>query len=130
MSASNLNFLDQRTFLSGIGFTTIVGEEAFKNQKKYVFDAAPDQDLYTQTLKIVEKQKDPYFLALQTISFHKPFNSPYGDTEEDARRYADKTLYYFYQQLKKEKFFDNGILIIVGDHRKMTPLMSGEKEAL
>jgi len=65
---------------------------------------------------------------LQTISFHKPYNSPYGDTQADALRYADKSLYYFYLQLKKEKFFDNGILIIVGDHHKMESLASGEKE--
>jgi len=130
VSAADLSFLNQRSFLSGIGFTDIVWEEAFKNQKKYVFDSAPDQDLYTQTLKVVAQQTKPYFLSLQTISFHKPFNSPYGDTEEDALRYSDKMLYFFYQQLRKVGFFDNGILIIVGDHRKMTPIMSGEKETL
>ena len=130
VSAAPLTFLDQRTFLSGVGFTQIIGEEAFADRKKYVFDAAPDQDLYTQTLKTVAQQTKPYFLSLQTISFHKPFNTPYGDTEADAIRYSDKTLYYFYEQLKKIGFFDNGILVIVGDHRKMTPVMSGEKEAL
>lgn len=130
VSAADLSFLDQKDFLSGAGFTSIIGEESFKNQKKYVFDAAPDQDLYTKTLKVIAQQNAPYFITLQTISFHKPFDSPYGDTEEDALRYADKTLYYFYQQLRKVDFFKNGILVIVGDHRKMTPLMSGEKEAL
>jgi phosphoglycerol transferase MdoB-like AlkP superfamily enzyme len=79
-------------------------------------------------LATIQQQKSPYLAVLQTVSFHKPYYSPYGNTEVDALRYADKTLYYFYLQLKKENFFDSGILIIVGDHRKMEPLQSGEKE--
>lgn len=69
-------------------------------------------------------------MVLQTISFHKPYNTPYGKTQEDAIRYSDKTLFYFYLQLKKAKFFDNGILVIVSDHRKMEPLKEKEKTAL
>ncbi|MEI8090885.1 MAG: hypothetical protein WCG98_01115 [bacterium] len=54
-----------------------------------------------KTLQVIKQQKNPYLAVLQTISFHKPYSSPYGDTEQDALRYADKSLYYFYQQLKK-----------------------------
>ena len=69
-------------------------------------------------------------MVLQTISYHKPYNTPYGKTEADAIRYADKSLFYFYLQLKKSHFFDNGILVVVGDHRKMNPLEEKEKEVL
>jgi phosphoglycerol transferase MdoB-like AlkP superfamily enzyme len=72
----------------------------------------------------------PYFLALQTISFHKPYDTPYGKTHDDAIRYADKSLYYFYLKLKQQGFFENGILVIVGDHRKMEPLEEEEKKAV
>jgi phosphoglycerol transferase MdoB-like AlkP superfamily enzyme len=88
-------------FLSGIGFTNIGGEELFRGQPKYVFDAAPDQALYKQALATIEQQKKSYLLVLQTISFHKPYNTPYGKSESAAIRYSDKMLYYFYQQLKK-----------------------------
>ena len=43
-------------------------------------------------------------------------------------RYIDRTLYSFYQKLKAKKFFDNGILIIVGDHHKMDPISKEEVE--
>ena len=33
----------------------------------------------------------------------------------------DESFAKFYIQLKKERFFDNGMLVVVGDHRKMTP---------
>ncbi len=130
LSTASLDFLQQKDFISGIGFTSIIWSEAFANEKKYVFDAAPDQSLYMKTLQVIKQQKNPYLAVLQTISFHKPYSSPYGDTEQDALRYADKSLYYFYQQLKKNWFFDNGLLVIVGDHRKMGSLTPDEKEAM
>lgn len=130
VSSVSLDFLDQWTFLSGIWFSNIIGEEAFSGNTKYVFDAAPDHVLYNKTLQTLEQQKWPYFITLQTISFHKPYNTPYGKTEEEALRYSDKSLYYFYLKLKQNWFFDNGILIIMGDHRKMEPLEKNEKEAL
>jgi phosphoglycerol transferase MdoB-like AlkP superfamily enzyme len=74
----------------------------FRGQQKYVFDAAPDQVLFKQALTTIKQQKKPYLLTIQTISFHKPYNTPYGNSESSAIRYSDKMLYYFYQQLKKE----------------------------
>lgn len=130
ISAVDLNFLNQKSFLSGVGFSQVIGKEAFTGKKKYVFDAAPDHELYNKTLATIKQQEAPYFMVLQSISFHKPYNTPYGQTQKDALRYADKSLFYFYLQLKKSGFFDNGILIVVSDHRKMEPLQNKEKEAL
>ena len=130
ISAVDVDFLGQKEFLSGVGFTQIIGEEAFEKEEKYVFDAAADHSLYNKTLQTMQEQTGAYFIVLQSISFHKPYNTPYGKTEASALRYADKSLYYFYLQLKKSWFFDNGILAIVTDHRKMEAIEKGEKEAL
>jgi phosphoglycerol transferase MdoB-like AlkP superfamily enzyme len=130
ISSATLDFFKQRGFLSSIGFTHIIGEEAFMDKKKYVFDTAPDNDLYDKTLETIEQQTSPYLIVLQNISFHTPYNTPYGTTQKDALAYTDKSLYSFYLQLKKSGFFDNGILVIVSDHRKMEPLEDKEKEVL
>lgn len=130
ISAVDIDFLWQKAFLSWIGFSEIIGKEAFENQKKYVFDAAPDHSLYNKTLETIKEQTGAYFMVLQSISFHKPYNTPYGKTEKSALRYADKSLYYFYLQLKKSWFFKNGILAIVTDHRKMESIEKGEQDAL
>lgn len=131
VSTVSLDFLNQRNFLSGVGFDKIIWEEYFKDNKKYVFKAAPDYDLYNKALEVVtNKTTDPYLLVLQNISFHKPYDTPYGKTEQDALRYSDRMLYYFYLQLKKANFFENWILVIIGDHRKMEPLEEWEKETL
>jgi len=129
ISSVSLDFLHEYDFLSGMKFKTIIGEDAFKGKRKYVFDAAPDQDLYNKTIETVkEYQADqiPYFVALQTISSHKPYNTPYGTNEEDMFSYTDKSIYAFYQKLKQTDFFKDGILVIVGDHRKMESISKEE----
>lgn len=129
ISSVSLDFLHENDFLSGMNFKTIIWENAFKNKKKYVFDAAPDQDLYNktiETIKTYKANKTPYFVALQTISSHKPYNTPYGTNEEDMFSYTDKSIYAFYQKLKQADFFKDGILVIVWDHRKMESISKEE----
>jgi lipoteichoic acid synthase len=101
-------------------FDTIIGSEAFIKQKKYVFRAAADEVLYKQAQKVLlEPRTKSQFLVLETISSHKPYDTPLGKDEESAFRYSDDQLLEFYRQLQSMHYFDNGILIVVGDHRKM-----------
>ena len=128
ISAASLEFLNQRNFLSWAWFQKIIWEEEFEKNKKYTFDSAPDEDLYNRVLDEIQTQTWKYFIWLQTISYHKPYNTPYGKSEELALKYADDKLYEFYQELLKIWFFDDWILVIVWDHRKMLPAESGEIE--
>ena len=119
ISAAGLKFLNQREFLSWAWFQKIIWEEEFEKNKKYTFESAPDGDLYDRVIQEIQIQTWKYFIWLQTISFHKPYNTPLWKTEEDALQYSDDELYRFYQELKNIWFFDNWILVIVWDHRKM-----------
>ena len=130
MSAASLDFLKQRDFLSEAGFQKIIWEEEFENNKKYAFDSAPDGELFDRVLQEVQVQTWKYFIWLQTISFHKPYNTPLWDNEDLALQYADEELYRFYQWLQKLWFFDNWILVIVWDHRKMNPVEEWEPEMI
>lgn len=129
LSTVTLNFLDQKKFLSWIWFQTILWDELFKKEKKYVFDAAPDHILYNKAIELVNENSalgKPYFLTLQTISSHKPYDTPYGTSKERMFDYVDKSIYAFYMKLKKEHFFDNWLLIVVWDHKKMEPITRPE----
>ena len=128
ISAASLNFLKQRDFLSWAWFQKIIWEEEFEKNKKYTFESAPDEDLYDRVLQEVQAQTWKYFIWLQTISFHKPYNTPYWKTEELALRYSDDELYRFYQNLQEIWFFDNGILVIMWDHRKMNSIEEWERD--
>ena len=128
ISAASLNFLKQRDFLSWAWFQKIIWEEEFEKNKKYTFEAAPDGELYDRVLQEVQAQTWKYFIWLQTISFHKPYNTPLWKTEELALQYSDEELYKFYQWLQELWFFDNWILVIVWDHRKMNSVEEWEPE--
>jgi len=126
LSTARLSFLNQKEFIKNVGYQTIIWEEAFKDKKHYTFDAAPDEDLYNKAIEIINNETWAYFLTLQTISSHTPYNTPYWRSEEEMYRYEDESFANFYEQLKENKFFDDGILIVLWDHRKMTPLEDEE----
>lgn len=119
ISTASLEFLQQRKYLENIGYQNIVGEEAFEWKTKWAFDAASDEELYSQSKKFIDNYnpEKPFFLTLQTISSHQPRHSPYGDTVEDTFRYTDDQLGKFYEHLKSKDFFNNWLLIIISDHR-------------
>ena len=127
ISAATLEFLQQRNFLSWAWFQKIIWEEEFEQSEKYTFDAAPDRDLYDRVLEEVQAQTWKYFIWLQTISFHKPYNTPLWETEQTALKYSDEELYRFYLELEKIWFFDDWILVIVWDHRKMEAIERWER---
>lgn len=118
ISTAPLWFLNQRDYLKKIWYKNIIGEEAFSGKQQWTFSAAADEELYKKTEDVmIQNSEKPYFLTLQTISSHQPRHSPYGDTVEDTFRYTDTQLGKFYDNLKSDKFFDNGLLIIISDHR-------------
>ena len=130
ISTVPLSFINQRQFLQNIWFKKIIWEDIFKDSPKYTFNAAPDEYLYKKAIEVIQSQTWNYFIWLQTISFHKPYNTPLWKTEELALQYSDQELYKFYENLEKIWFFHNGILIIIWDHRKMNPINEEEYNIL
>lgn len=126
ISTADLDFLNEREYLYKRWFQEIIWEEAFQNKEIYTFQSAPDWDLYEKTLEKVREQQWKYFIGLNTISFHTPYYCPYWETQEECLKYTDEKLYNFYTSLKDLNFFDDGLLIIVWDHRKREPVELGE----
>lgn len=130
LSAMPLTFCNQRTYLKQIWFKNIIWEERFYDKEKYTQHAAPDYDLYNETIKEIKKQRWKYFIGLQTISFHNTFwneyNTPYWTSQKSAIKYSDEMIYRFYDSLKKINFFDSWILIIIWDHRKQLQMEEWE----
>jgi hypothetical protein len=66
---------------------------------------------------------------LLTVSTHPPFINPETEQSDEPGvfKYADKQIGMLFDELNKRHFFDNGILLISGDHRSMTPLFAQEQ---
>lgn len=133
ISTATLDFLQQKDFLKKMGFQTLLWPEEFPWWSRYTFSAPPDEALYTRAMQFVYEKlatQKPFFLNLQTISTHLAWDSPYGKKEQDVWRYADDTFSGFYTKLRQTNFFDNGVLIVFGDHRVPVRALFEEKEML
>lgn len=134
LTTGDLKFAYKGKWLENMGFDYIEGHSHpyYNNWKRYHFKAAPDEALFNRAIERIfrTKRNRPFLLIIETVSTHHPFINPDDDTysEFGAFTYADRQLGLFYDRLKKNKFFDSGILIITSDHRSMTPLKKDEIE--
>ena len=127
MSSAVLHFQRCGPWLEKLGFDLVQGGDSkvFSEEPRFTFNSPCDEALYDRALAFVDRQERPYFLFLLTVSLHKPYILPSGDDLEEADpllrqlRYVDRTTYAFYEGLYKRGFFENGVLVIVGDHRRM-----------
>lgn len=126
ISTADTYFLWQRNFLKDAWFKKIIGEEAFEDVEHYTFSSAPDEYLYETAINELSKQKWKFFIWMQTISFHKPYETPYWESQKLSLKYSEDKLYDFYNELRKRNFFNSWILILVWDHRMMEPIKPWE----
>ena len=130
ITSSDLKFSNTGKWAKSNGFDYIEGSEHkdYINKPRYHFEAAADEYLYKRVLNRIEKQDSNYFLFVKTVSSHAPFVNPENasNSEEETIKYVDKQIELFYKKLKEKKFFEKGILIIVGDHHPVIPLKNEE----
>ncbi len=133
LTTGDLAFLDKTSWLRSLQFDHFEGAENafYDGWKRRHFNAAEDKALYLRFLQWMDQRGDakPWFAMLLTVSTHPPFINPETEQSDEpgAFRYADKQIGVLFDELKKRNFFDNGILLISGDHRSMTPLFAQEQ---
>lgn len=132
LTTADLVFSNTGGWAKSLGFDYVEGHDHpdYARWQRFHFKSAPDEALYLRALDRLKQPGQPYFVFMKTVSSHHPFVNPENKqpSEEGVIRYVDKQLGQFYQQLQASHFFDNGLLIIVGDHHSMTPLKNGEVE--
>lgn len=135
IGAGDLDFTGQDVWLKEIGFEKLVGgkDPRFNAQKvRGPFNSVPDRVLYNAALDELHgktAENKPYFVVVQTFWTHTPFvdeNGNHLSGEETVFREADTQIGNFYRQLSEAHFFDNGLLMIVGDHRAPLPFKRAE----
>lgn len=97
---------------------------------RYIFNSVSDASLYNNVLSYVNSKHDnPYIYFVLTFSSHKPYQVPNSNTQslEKVIKYSDEAVNTFIEELTKNNFFKDGILVITGDHRAMESMNSFEK---
>ena len=132
LTTGDLRFLEKGAWVRSIGFGHAEGDDHpfYKGMPRMHFHAAPDAALFDRfnQWRASRARERPYFAALLTVSSHPPFLAPDGTRGEEASiRYADSALGRFYDTLVASRFFDDGVLIVLGDHRAMTMVTAEER---
>lgn len=131
-TAVSLKFLDAGTWLHRLKFDTVEGSEGafYKDKPRGQFGAAPDRALFERYEQWLDRHTDarPFVSVLLTISSHPPFVDPRTGKIDPPKSfgYVDAQIADFYDALKQRGFFNNGVLLITGDHHAMTPILPQE----
>ncbi|MDU9047215.1 MAG: LTA synthase family protein [Candidatus Electrothrix sp. Rat3] len=89
-----------------------------------------DRAIFSYAESILDKQKEPFFAEIMTLSNHWPFDFAYSETPETLPETADKKysnycrgMYYtdwamgeFMKRMQKKPYFNNTLFIITSDH--------------
>jgi hypothetical protein len=131
-----LQFISMDFFATSriVGFTHAAGKREigrYAGAATYAFESPADHLLYEEVLARLDRPAGgaPAFIAAVTSSSHTPYVDPRGRApkEEHVWEYVQEELWWLYRELQKRRFFDNGLLIVTGDHRKMLPVSEAER---
>ncbi|MEI6576664.1 MAG: LTA synthase family protein [Bacteroidota bacterium] len=88
-----------------------------------------DEFSLQKQLADLNKEKQPFFSALFTLSSHSPYDEPmgtevnWGSNEQpflNSAFYTDRSLGQYFEKAKKEAWFSNTLFILVADHSHNT----------
>src|SRR6056297_2695757 len=136
LTSGNLQFARKKSWIDTLGFSHVEGHDhpAYKDiDRRHHFDSVSDRTLYQRSLEFISKLGDgtrPFMVTIETVSTHHPYRHPdTGERSEEAVfRYMDETVWEFYSTLRSSGFFDEGILVMVSDHRAMIPITAAERD--
>jgi lipoteichoic acid synthase len=131
-TTGDLRFGQRAEWLRRVGIQRAEGAEHrfYNGMSRGPFGAANDAALYDRFLRWLdaERPSGPFMATLLTVQTHPPYLAGDGGSEESARfREADRQVGRFVQALEARGYFREGLLLIVGDHRAMTPLEQAEE---
>ncbi len=113
-------------FILHNGFQRITELDNFGNGKvKMGKLGIHDEFMLARQLSDLNKEKQPFFSALFTLSSHSPYDQPmdevlqWGDNERNyinSAYYTDRSLGEFINNARKQPWFKNTLFIVVADH--------------
>ncbi|SMB85951.1 Phosphoglycerol transferase MdoB [Pasteurella testudinis DSM 23072] len=122
------HFDNMASFFYGNGFQTIIDQADYKNPKFVSTWGMSDEDLFdkaNQQFSEWQKSGQPFFSLVFTSSNHDPFEFPDNkielyeqpkQTRNNAAKYADFALGYFFEMAKKSDYWQDTIFLVVADH--------------
>ena len=111
---------DKQLVLSDYDVLSSSDDQYYDNfDKPGVFGSVSDENMFDKIIFDLKRVKNkPVFIMLTTVSTHTPYITPWGTNNiEVAFNYTDYAITKFIKNLNDINYFDNGVVIITGDHR-------------
>lgn len=131
----DLNFGNMNTYLRNAGINNIVDGSVFdKDDWNSKWGAYDDVFMKKFAEDLSKKQEQPFFKIALTLSSHEPYEIrgayKFGkNTEENKYRsshfYTDAVIGDFISFAKKQDWYTNTLIIIMGDHGHTYPIHKG-----
>ncbi len=114
------------SFTKSAGFDYYYGRNEYNNESDYdgkwgIFD----EPFLKYSAKVLNKQSQPFFATIFTLSSHHPYKVPEkykgkfkkGKLEiQEAIMYTDYSLKQFFNSVENEPWFENTLFVITADH--------------
>ncbi|WP_440222477.1 LTA synthase family protein [Dokdonella sp. MW10] len=132
LTPGDTSFIGIGDWLKRLGFDVVDGaDDAFyEGHRRWQFGAAEDRVFYDRFLSWLDTRDatQPFVAILLTVTSHPPFVDPRSGAidPESTMRYVDAEIGRLYDTLKARGFLDDGVMLVLGDHRTMTPLAAFE----
>lgn len=130
--------------LNSIGFDKTFDASNF-TQDEIIGLGLSDGSYFSQVASLLEKEKEPFYTFMVTLSSHSPFELPKKYQElnlEDwlqnsklggyfqSIRYTDREIGHFLERLNKSQLLDNTVIVIYGDHTGVHKYYNDEVQQL
>ncbi|WP_207427389.1 LTA synthase family protein [Pedobacter sp. SYSU D00535] len=123
-------FTNMKSYLYNNGCETLVDKSNFEEHELSSKWGAYDDRVFAKLLNGLNKEKQPFFSTILTLTNHEPFDLPVrphfeGDDlvnkYKSTAYYADSCIGDFVEKAKKQSWYDNTVFIAVADHGHRLP---------
>ncbi len=125
-----IEFANMKSYLINTHFDKIVDKKNFNTSQLNSKWGAHDEFVLQKQLEDLRSQTTPFFSVVLTLSTHEPFEvtmkTPFPENTEEnkfkkAAYYTDHCLNIYFNEAKKQGWYENTLFILVADHGHYLP---------
>ncbi len=116
----DLNFNNFNSLVNMAGFDNVITEDDFDSNQMSDKWGAHDEYTFERLLETMDRQQEPFFDFIFTLSSHEPYTVPMETVLEDkylnSMAYTDRCLGNFMRAARQKEWFKNTVFVLVADH--------------
>ena len=123
-------FFNMKSYILSHGYQTLIDQHSFDKKDMNSKWGTYDDKVFSKNLIDLDKETQPFFSTLLTLTNHEPFELPgkprfKGENVENKFRsttyYTDSCLGAYLKKAKKLPWYKNTLFVIIADHSHRLP---------